>query len=196
MIEGFWDDDHYQNVSYVYARKYKDITKHDLEYDACINSKCIPTNLNLDSRLGLGQPIKCSSCTATKEMTQNYKNYLKSSKFALIIHGDTPTTSRLYDAIANLQIPIIISPTIYVEGLPFINKVAWYDFCFFIDPFITNEDEVKRLILQISDLKFTEEYILQHKFEKMLFHREDVLWSLKNNKIVENIIDEAVDTCR
>lgn len=52
---------------------------------------------------------RCSNCQLDAKTMNQYEKYLLDSKFGLIIQGDTPTTSRFYDAVANYQIPIIIS---------------------------------------------------------------------------------------
>ena len=141
----FENSEYFKDKKIIYARTIGDTVDPKNGLEACDENLCFRSIFDFEDQghdrhqsRGRILPIKCVHCTATTKMTENYKNYLIQSKFSLIIHGDTPTTSRLYDAISNLQIPIILSPTIYHTGLPFLEKVPWYDFCIFVDPFLTH----------------------------------------------------------
>ena len=163
---------------------------------SCDEETCFTSVFSNNTSSSDSRPLNCTNCKAIPKMAQNYKNYLINSKFTLIIHGDTPTTSRLYDAISNMQIPIILSPSIYYTGLPFLEKVPWYDFCFFIDPFLVDDEVLGRKIFDVLDGEVTGEYILRHKFERMAEIRKDVLWKLEGNRVVENILDDKMGSCR
>jgi Exostosin family len=52
---------------------------------------------------------RCVGCTMPKTQWQNYEEYLADSQFSLMISGDTPSSSRLYDAISSGVIPILVS---------------------------------------------------------------------------------------
>jgi Exostosin family len=52
---------------------------------------------------------RCVGCTMPKTQWQNYEQYLADSQFSLMISGDTPSSSRLYDAISSGVIPILVS---------------------------------------------------------------------------------------
>ena len=63
----------------------------------------------------------------TWEAQHEYKIYerrLACSEFALMIHGDSPSSGRLYDTLAYGTIPIIISDRLWHSGLPFPGKVC------------------------------------------------------------------------
>jgi len=137
---------------------------------------------------------QCSSCKFTKEMRQNYFKYSINSKFALMIHGDSASSARLYEAISHGQIPIIISTGIFENALPFIRQVPWQDFCFFISPIELEIDEVVELIKR--HVLETPLYILKHMHGQLLKYRRDVLWSHPESLVVEHILEEARDTCR
>lgn len=52
-----------------------------------------------------------------------YEHRLERSEFALMIHGDSPTSRRLYDAFAYGTVPIIVSNRLWHVGMPFPGKV-------------------------------------------------------------------------
>lgn len=54
---------------------------------------------------------------------------MRNSKFCLHPAGDTPSSCRLYDAIASLCVPVIVSDAI---ELPFEGILDYSEFCFFI----------------------------------------------------------------
>ena len=136
----------------------------------------------------------CSLCQLSPELSKNYQKYSLDSKFALIIHGDTGTTSRLYDAITNGQIPIIISTTIAYHGLPFRNKVPWLDMAFFI-PVTFNDINKVDLAFLLEDVLNSPEWLLKRKFEKIVEYREDLSWSLPGSRVIENILVDAKSQC-
>ena len=190
---------HFEDRSYIFAKSaYK---SRKLEFRQRSKERFTNQNSFCDDKecLTPTPTTRCSNCTATYNMKQNYKSYLINSKFAIIPNGDSGTTSRLYDAIANMQLPIILSPTIYTEGLPFISQVPWFDFCFFVDPFILGDEELRERIRRISDREIYPEYLLEHKFKVMLEHRKDVLWRLgegQKSMVFDNILRDAMKVCR
>ena len=136
---------------------------------------------------------RCHNCILTQNLKKNYTNFLMDSKFALVVHGDTPSTSRLYDAISSGSLPIIISSDLYEQALPFISNVPWFDFAFFISQ---GEDTVE-IAEQIRNIiTFTPEYLLRHKFEMMRAHVRDVSWKHRQTRIVENVLYDATHGCR
>ena len=54
---------------------------------------------------------------------------MKSSKFCLHLAGDTPSSNRLFDAIASHCVPVIISDEI---ELPFEDELDYSQFCLFV----------------------------------------------------------------
>ena len=136
---------------------------------------------------------QCANCTFTKELIDNYENFAYDSKFALVIHGGTSSTSRLYDAITNGQIPIIISTTIAYHGLPFVRQVPWLDLAFFISQAGISDYELCRHVREIAEVP---EYILKRKFERLVEYRKDVSWRDPESKVIDHILEDAKDTCR
>lgn len=171
----------FRDFKFIYAAsKSKSLGKTtEAMKNPCNQTKCETTN--------------CANCLATDSMKSKYVNYLVDSKFALVIHGDTPSTSRLYDAISSGAIPIIVSSDLYIEGLPFIDKVPFYDFCFFINESL-NVEEIYQQIYKV--VRETPEYILKYRFEKMVKHIDDVSWRSKTTRIVENILYDSLKVCR
>ena len=167
--------------------------------DFCDNRKCWAPfqNQTETTTKFLDKMVKCTNCTATHEMQQFYDSYSILSKFAIVVHGDSSTTSRLYDAVANLQIPVILSPTIYYEGLPFLTSVPWSEFCIFIDPVISPVEEVAHRLAALVNQKIFPKELLRYKFEVLKRHRADVLWHFEHSRVFDRILEEkANQRCR
>ena len=131
---------------------------------------------------------RCYSCYMGKEMQSNYTNFNLDSKFTLVIHGDTPSTSRLYDAISSGSIPIVISSDIYFQGLPFLTKVPYHLFSFFLN----HDRSGETIVNQILDIVMsTPEHVLKDKLKLMREYVRDVSWNHPKSKVVENIMIEA-----
>ena len=107
----------------------------------------------------------------------------------LVISGDTPTTSRLYDALAVGAIPVILSDHLFETGLPFMSTVPWHAMVFWIPERSINGHAVHELILNA-----TEESIESRRLY-VLKHRDDVLWNSPDTRIVENILIDAKFSC-
>ncbi|GBG69674.1 GT47-family glycosyltransferase [Chara braunii] len=65
----------------------------------------------------------------TNEGTQYARTQMRTSKFCLHPAGDTPSACRLFDAIVNLCVPVVVSDGI---ELPFENELDYSEFCIFI----------------------------------------------------------------
>ncbi|KAL7138166.1 hypothetical protein ABFS83_10G145400 [Erythranthe nasuta] len=78
---------------------------------------------------------------------------MHSSKFCLNIAGDTPSSNRLFDAIASHCVPVIISDDI---ELPFEDIINYSEFCIFVPSSdAVREDFLINLIRNISKEKWT-----------------------------------------
>lgn len=88
---------------------------------------------------------------------------MRSSKFCLNIEGDTPSSNRLFDAIASHCVPVIISDNI---ELPYEDVLDYSQFCIFIrtkdaltNKFLINyirsiqEDEWTRMWRRLKEVK-------------------------------------------
>ena len=136
--------------------------------------------------------LRCSACHFTEELSTYYQEFMLNTKFQLIIHGDTASTSRLYDALTNGQIPIIISPGLYSVGLPFSDKIPWNDLAFFV-PYTAWDSGSYLEIFETCLLQIlgSSEEILRFKFENLLRYRKDISWLDPESSIIENILDDA-----
>jgi Exostosin family len=56
---------------------------------------------------------RCVGCTMPRQQWHHYEEYLADSQFSLMISGDTPSSSRLYDAISSGAIPILVSAILH-----------------------------------------------------------------------------------
>lgn len=128
----------------------------------------------------------------SKQFPRAYLDLLIDSKFGLVISGDTPSTSRLYDLISSGSIPIILSRYLLQQGLPFIQKIPYYKFCYFID----EERSVPKVYLDLLRItRGTSQYELQEKFENLKFYAKELLWRLDGRQVMENILVETAQGC-
>ena len=131
----------------------------------------------------------CSNCIILKHPL--YSSWMANSKFALILPGDTASSSRLYDAIRQGTIPIIIGNHQFEVGLPFLWKVRWRDFAFFI-PDHFDSSVIKETLLKILDYP---DYQLKKRWEVMMKFKDDVSWSSGSSKVIDNILRETKLRC-
>lgn len=95
-------------------------------------------------------------------------NGMHSSKFCLNIAGDTPSSNRLFDAIASHCVPVIISDEI---ELPYEDVLDYSEFCIFVrnsdaikDKFLINlirnigRDEWTRMWTRLQEIEHLFEY--------------------------------------
>lgn len=78
--------------------------------------------------------------TVQKDGIGKATNGMHSSKFCLNIAGDTPSSNRLFDAIASHCVPVIISDEI---ELPYEDVLDYSEFCIFV----RNSDAIKENFL-------------------------------------------------
>jgi len=72
-----------------------------------------------------------SGCTMGRSFA-NYTYMGGQSNYSLVIHGDTPSTSRLYDGLVFDQVPVIISDTWRSLAMPFAEALPWDDMAVFV----------------------------------------------------------------
>ena len=87
--------------------------------------------------LGAERDVHFSYGTAKGRGTRSAGEGMAASKFCLHIAGDTPSSNRLFDAIACSCVPVIVSDEI---ELPFEDEINYGEFCFFVK----GEDAVKK----------------------------------------------------
>ena len=77
--------------------------------------------------------------------------------------------------------------------MPFLSKVPWFDFCFFVSQFEKIDEIVRQVVGIMSEIP---EYMLRHKYETMRRYVRDVSWSHPGSRVVDNILRDSVSTCR
>jgi len=92
---------------------------------------------------------------------------MRSSKFCLNIAGDTPSSNRLFDAIASHCVPVIISDEI---ELPYEDVIDYTEFCIFVQ----SADAVKKgfLIRLLNSVKKEEWTRMWQKLKEVSHHFE------------------------
>lgn len=119
---------------------------------------------------------------------------MASSKFCLNIAGDTPSSNRLFDAIVNHCVPVIISDDI---ELPFEDVLDYSEFCLFVRA----SDAVKKgyllnLLRGIKEEKWTKMWerlkeVAQHfefQYPSQPGDAVDMIWQAISRKILSGQI--------
>jgi hypothetical protein len=82
----------------------------------------------------LGSLAGCRRTPASsKDYVGDYIQLGRDSKFVLALHGDTPSSSRVYDAFQFGAVPIFVAPGWVSYAIPFPNEIPWKDFAVFVD---------------------------------------------------------------
>lgn len=93
---------------------------------------------------GIGRNRRYSGCRGDRNIDQFVKLGLQ-SKYWLVIHGDTPSTSRLYDAVQLGAVPFVISADFDYYAMPYPEDLAWHKFAVFVNSHAFNQDPVVEL---------------------------------------------------
>ena len=108
-----------------------------------------------------------------------------------LVPGDTASSSRLYDAIRQGSIPIIIGNHQFEVGLPFLWKVQWRDLAFFI-PDHFDADFIKKSLRAIENYPVK---LLEKRWQVLMKFKNDVSWASTESKVVKNVLREAQWRC-
>ena len=112
------------------------------------------------------------------------------TRFALCPRGDTPTSTRLYDAIACGSIPVIISEHAFKMGMPFQCLVPYDLFTIQLDEQNISQDAAGALHRLFS--LWPREGEAEKRARSVLRHfRRDLLWRAKGSRVADNLLLEA-----
>ena len=139
--------------------------------------------------IGCTWPLLDAPVSATKQAT--YLNLMRHAQFSLVILGDTPSTSRMYDAISAGTVPVIVSDEIWAVGLPFPTIVPWQGMALRVSE---HETEVWKSFNQ--ELNAIPDDTLENVRRLLAEHRDDLLWTSKCSRVVDNILLTAMATCQ
>ena len=110
------------------------------------------------------------------------------ARFALCPRGDTPTSTRPYDAIAYGAIPIIVSDHVWRMGMPFQCLVPYELMTMSIPEADIEQDAsgaLQRIVQQTTPAT-------EKRMRKLLHHfRRDLLWRAEGSRVAENLLLEA-----
>jgi hypothetical protein len=70
---------------------------------------------------------------SSKDYVDDYIALGRDSKFVLALHGDTPSSSRVYDAFQFGAVPIFVAPGWDSHATPFPDEIPWQDLAVFVD---------------------------------------------------------------
>lgn len=137
--------EHYANSTLVQVPSDPREAKWHVVMDAWDDPPSLKTELPMCDEAG-----RLSGCV----MRRNYDGYValgRRTKYSLVIHGDTPSTSRLYDSLQFSQIPLMISERFKLLAMPFDRDLPWDEIVvwlnqtnFHLDPVGTMADAVTR----------------------------------------------------
>ena len=137
---------------------------------------------------GCIEALSCLACNLHGQ-TYDYAELHRRSKYMLVISGDTPTTSRLYDALAAGMIPVVVSDYMFEVGLPFPSTVPWHSMVFWIPERFLSGSSIQKLILDAPEREIVRRLTLIQK------HRDDLLWHSPSSRVVNSILIEAKFSC-
>lgn len=121
-----------------------------------------------------------------------YCNTLKQSKFLLWTPGDTPSSTRLYDAIANGVIPVVVHSE-QQKYLPFRFRIPWKYLT--LDLNVSKKalkgNEPHALIKGLRNIAKTPEDVLTRIRENWKVWQKHVLWTHSHSKAFHEFINIA-----
>lgn len=155
----------------------------------------IYTNSQVKSKLPVCNFEKCLEthqciCRNPAGLWNTYSNLIGQSKFAFAMSGDNAGSTRYFDAPNSGSIPIFIANQAFTDALPFVWKVPWRDFSFFLPE--SNTADLEHEIKQIVGAK---EKVLHRKFEMMMRYRDEISWTRNASQVGQNFLEEAWDRC-
>ena len=183
------------NRSLIYARTHDNPDKNAKHGPKVLRFNYPMEKCDLDTCLGsrLGGKnnlTRCIDCYFDKTDRTRYLELMTKSKFALILSGDTASSSRIYDAISSGMIPVILGNSVFEIGLPFHSIVPWRDLCIFIDT-----KNLMTIIPQIELIFKKPEEKLKHKYLSISRYKDDVSWSSPTSRVVDNVLTESLRKC-
>lgn len=130
-------------------------------------------------RVGKGLPHK--------EWLAGFEN----AKFCLVMRGDTPSSHSLYNAIRVGCIPVIISDTLPLFGLPFTTQLPWslFTIMFSEEIFIIDSHAVARLLWQLPRKH------LQRLLENLLSIRPALMYATNNTVLGDYVLRQIATDC-
>lgn len=114
---------------------------------------------------------------------------MASSKFCLHIAGDTPSSNRLFDAIASHCVPVIISDDI---ELPFEDVLDYTQFCIFVPaPDAIQKGYLLNLLRGIEQDKWTKmwerlkeiTHLFEYQYPSQSGDAVDMIWEAVSRKV-------------
>jgi hypothetical protein len=126
------------------------------------------------------------------EHKQSMADLMRRSKFCLVPSGDTPNTSRLFDALAAGCIPVIISQLV---SLPFDDIIPWHLMAIVIPTPKYTADPVGTVRSLVTSLSAVEVARLQKGIAK---HAGGVLWRHRagTSRVAVNVLETACKILR
>lgn len=110
------------------------------------------------------------------------------ARFALCPRGDTPTSTRLYDAVATGAIPVLISDHVWSMGMPFQCLVPYQ-----LLTVSVQESEIARApAATLRKVAANTAGAMEERMRRLLRHfRRDLLWRAPDSRVAENVLLEA-----
>ena len=119
-----------------------------------------------------------------------YGNLLGQSKFSFALSGDNAASARYYEIPNSGSIPIFIADHAFTNALPFVWKVPWRDFSFFLA-----ESNLSDLEKEIKEIVRVKEQVLHRKYEMLMRYRDEISWTRNASQVGQNVLEEAWDRC-
>lgn len=144
-----------------------------------------------------GNPAPCRGAVTTNcragRSTRDFRERMASTKFNLVLRGDSPSSRRLYDGLAAGALPVLVSDQIWSVGLPFQCLVPWRRFAVSIAEasFVTAAG-AEGALRRLAQLPAAALARLQRSANR---HRRDVVWNMNGSRVAENVLLTAALRC-
>uniref|UniRef100_A0A7S4RCV8 Exostosin GT47 domain-containing protein n=2 Tax=Alexandrium monilatum TaxID=311494 RepID=A0A7S4RCV8_9DINO len=122
----------------------------------------------LKERLPNCEPPELVSGCKMKFSLETYARLGEQSNYSLVIEGDSPSTSRLYDAMQFGQVPIIISSNWKEIAMPFPDELPWDDLAVFLSPDQFVQDPVGTMSAAVKEASRSARWKLLEKVRFLL----------------------------
>lgn len=154
--------------------------------------KCSRAQSIRDIVLSLKHEIPSSFIDVGRTTIEGYRDELFASKFCLIMDCDGDSAgSRFYDALNSLCIPVFISNAFLLKAAPFAGHINYNAFTVHIPEELFRESPQRMLSLLFD---YSQKRI-ERMYEQLIRHREILLWSHPQSKVMDWILHVGLDEC-
>jgi hypothetical protein len=131
--------------------------------------------------------VKVGTGLPPKEWVAGFEN----TKFCLVMRGDTPSSHSLYNSMKSGCMPVIVSDTLFLFGLPFTSQLPWslFTITFPEEVFVMDSLAVARVLWQYPQKH------LRTLFANMQAFQNALLYETNNTLLGDYILRQVAVEC-